>query len=163
MLRSLIRQLCGQRPDTPQPLLDLGRYRDLGHQPGQEQLINTLKAATQDFGAVYLVVDALDECPLADGKRAMLLAVLKQIHGWSLPNVHMFVTSREEPDIRSELMPFFGLPGASMINLTLYSTEVDQDITTFVDRKIALSRFKDWPEDITDEIRRALIGKADGM
>jgi hypothetical protein len=64
MLRSLIVQLCGRRPDTPKLLLDLRCFRDVNHQPDLESLETTLLASIQDFKTIYLVVDALDECPI---------------------------------------------------------------------------------------------------
>jgi hypothetical protein len=72
MIRSLIVQLCGRRSDTPKPLLDLRRFRDVNHQPDPKNLETTLRACVQDFQNVYLIIDALDECPVAGDEREAL-------------------------------------------------------------------------------------------
>ncbi|GIJ91272.1 hypothetical protein Asppvi_010237 [Aspergillus pseudoviridinutans] len=84
MIRSLIRQLCGGRPDTPQALSELGTYRDRNQQPDLDTLEATLRAATVGFQKIYMVVDGLDECPLAGNKRSDVLKLLKRIRSWDL-------------------------------------------------------------------------------
>jgi len=163
MLRSLIVQLCGGRPDTPKPLLDLHLYRDKNLQPGLEKLEETLQASTQDFKNVYIVVDALDECPRANGERDKLLKHLENIHKWNLANLHVLYTSRPEPDIEAELAPLFSRPTTSIIDLQKRREEVNRDIGTYIDQKIASSDFRTWPPETKKEVKAALTDKADGM
>lgn len=164
MLRSLIVQLCGRRPDTPKPLLDLHRFRDINHQPDLESLEAALGACAQDFNNVYLVVDALDECPFANDEREMLLNVLGRIVGSALSNLHVFCTSRPEPDIKAKLAPLFSRPRTKIIDLLKRREEVDQDIITYIDQKIEQSsKFRSWPLKIKEEVKVTLTEKADGM
>jgi hypothetical protein len=79
MLCSIIKQLCCQRPDTPEPLKALGAFMDKGHRPDSETLERALDAAVRRFSAVYLIVDALDECPEDDYKRGHLMDSLSRI------------------------------------------------------------------------------------
>jgi hypothetical protein len=163
MLRSLIVQLCGGRPDTPRPLSDLHPYREKNLQPGLEKLEETLQASAQDFKSVYLVVDALDECPLANDERGRLLKLLGYIHEWTLTNLHVLYTSRPEPDIEAELAPLFSGPTTSIIDLQKRRKEVNRDIGTYIDQKIASSNFRSWPPKTKEDVKAALTGKADGM
>jgi hypothetical protein len=163
MLRSLIVQLCGGRPDTPKPLLDLHLYRDKNLQPGLENLEEILQASTQDFRSVYLVIDALDECPRPNGERDKLLKCLEKIHNWTLTNLHVLYTSRPEPDIEAELALLFSGPARSIIDLQERREEVNRDIGTYIDQKIASSEFRDWPLETKNDVKAALTDKADGM
>ena len=58
--------------------------------------------------AIYIIVDALDECPNTSGMptpREKVLDFLEELIDSQLPNVHICVTSRPEFDIRSVLEP----------------------------------------------------------
>jgi hypothetical protein len=163
MLRSLIVQLCGGRPDTPKPLSDLHHYRNKHLQPGLEKLEETLQACTQDFKSVYLVIDALDECPRSNGEREKLLQLLGRVQKWTLLNLHILYTSRHEPDIEAELRALFSGPATAIIDLQKRQKEMDGDIGTYIDQKIASPAFRTWPSKTKEDVKAALTGKADGM
>src|SRR6266851_3687798 len=60
-------------------------------------------------GHVYLIVDALDECPNKSGMptpREEVLGLVRDIVNLYLPNLHICVTSRPEIDIQTILEPF---------------------------------------------------------
>jgi hypothetical protein len=163
MIRSLIVQICGRRPDTPKQLLDLRRFRDVNHQPDLESLETTLQASIQDFKNVYLVVDALDECPLSNDERDKLLKGLGRIHGSSLTNLHVMCTSRPELDIKAKLEPLFLRPVATVVDLQKQRKEVDRDIRTYIDQKIESLDFRSWPPELKEQVKAALTEKANGM
>ena len=57
-------------------------------------------------GQIYIIVDALDECPNFPGRpyaREEVLELIEELVGWELPNVHLCVASRPEMDIRMVL------------------------------------------------------------
>jgi len=57
-------------------------------------------------GQIYIVVDALDECPNVSGTpsaREEVLGLIKELVDMKLPNVHICVASRPEIDIRAVL------------------------------------------------------------
>jgi hypothetical protein len=134
-----------------------------------------MRATIADFENVYLIIDALDECPvmaqevLDDGEkrevreRDKLLACLQQMYGWGEANLHLLLTSRKENDIDSKLRPLFNLESAAEINLEVHKDSVNHDIGTFIDGKLATSKMKNWPKDIRKLIRSTLIAKADAM
>ncbi|KAK1532441.1 uncharacterized protein CCOS01_04424 [Colletotrichum costaricense] len=76
MLSSLIGQFCARRPDTPQPIKELESFIIKRERPDTETLENALRAAVRGFSAAYIVVDALDECPILDGERTRLMDCL---------------------------------------------------------------------------------------
>jgi hypothetical protein len=57
-------------------------------------------------GRIYVIVDALDECPKVSGTRSsreQVLELVKELVDMHLPNVHLCVASRPEIDIRMAL------------------------------------------------------------
>ena len=59
-------------------------------------------------GPIYIIVDALDECPNSSGlpsPRDQVLDVLQELVDLHLPHLHFCVTSRPEMDIRDVLEP----------------------------------------------------------
>lgn len=67
----------------------------------------TLSVPTQ--GPIYLIIDALDECPNHAGmptSREEVLDLIQDLVDLQLPNAHISVTSRPEIDIQTALEPF---------------------------------------------------------
>jgi hypothetical protein len=100
VFRSLIEQLTVQSTTIPHVLealfsKNVGARRSVA----QEELMSTLKTIIASFQAVYIVFDALDECP----ERSKFLAAIQDIHNWELDTLHLLATSRKERDIEDTL------------------------------------------------------------
>jgi len=56
---------------------------------------------------VYLIIDALDECPNSGYPiaRRQVLVIIQELIDLGLPHVHLCITSRPEVDIREVLQP----------------------------------------------------------
>jgi hypothetical protein len=54
---------------------------------------------------VYLIIDAIDECPITSivSARDRVLELVKELVGLHLPNLRICLTSRPEADIRASL------------------------------------------------------------
>ncbi|CZR60767.1 uncharacterized protein PAC_10663 [Phialocephala subalpina] len=163
MLRSLTKQLLCCRPDTPKAVTDLRSYQDRGHTPDLARLVSALLATIGGFPKVYIVIDALDECPISDHQRGDLLDSLISILKDCSSCVHMLCTSRPELDI-----------AAAFKDLKYPSTRVDFDLASrqkavnwgiriYIDDTLARHPCQTWPENIKREVRDGLIEKADGM
>ena len=66
-----------------------------------------------DQGKIYIIVDALGECPDSSGIPSpcgRVLLFVKELIGLNLPNLHICVTSRPEIDIRDVLGPLTSFP-----------------------------------------------------
>ena len=77
-------------------------------QPSEGDLIECLKEvlAVPDQGKVYVVIDALDECPNNSGmptSREKVLELVDDLISLRLPHIRICITSRPEVDIRSFL------------------------------------------------------------
>ena len=106
----------------------------------------------------YIIMDALDECPNMAG-RGRLLNFMDELIRLQLPNLHICVTSRVEPDIQADLEPLTLHP------LTLHD-EIgqQQDIANYVTSFVhSNERMRRWPEADKDLVIELLLEKADGM
>jgi hypothetical protein len=79
-------------------------------QPSDDVLATCLKDLIKIPGQapVYLIVDALDECPNTSAMpsaREKVLMLMEELVDSGLPNLHICVTSRPEPDIKAILDP----------------------------------------------------------
>lgn len=79
LLCSWMKDLCSNRRDTPQVLKDADAHFNRGQQqPTYDKSILMLQAAIKGFDNVYLIIDALDECPRHEGERDLLLNTIKK-------------------------------------------------------------------------------------
>lgn len=161
MLRSIIKQLCSRRPDIPPASSKLRRFREINHQPDNESLENAFKESAHDFTRVYVIIDALDECPLQ--QRNTLLDVLLNIQKLGLTNLHILYSSRQEPDIELMFRPSISRHDITEINLETRRQEINKDIRIYIDKEIASPSFDSWPPSIKENAKTALVGKAHGM
>ncbi|KAH0556011.1 hypothetical protein GP486_006046 [Trichoglossum hirsutum] len=159
LISSLITQLCCRRPDIPKILKDLYQTCQNGHQnPSVKELKAVLSAILGSFESIYIILDALDECPLGGGERERLLTAIHEIHDWSNKRIHMLVTSRVEIDIKHELEYLLTEPP-----ICIDSALVDEDIGVHVRSQLNTSRFSKWPASIKQEVELALTAQANGM
>lgn len=167
MLRSLIKQICCQRPNTPESVRKLREYKSQDTQPPTGVLEQSLSDVMCGFSAIYLVIDALDECPKFKGKRAELMKSLNRIltatSASTTSNLHLFCTSRKESDIDIELSCHLSRPEAAEIDLSSCKEEMEQDIRQYIDMALSSSDFSSWPPTIRTEVKEELIKKSDGM
>ena len=113
-------------------------------------------------GRIFLIVDALDECPNFSGTlsaREEILDLIKELVNLDLSNVHLCVTSRPEVDIQTVLEPL------TTLKVSLHD-EIGQkeDILNFI-KSVVLSdrRMRGWKEDDRQLAIDILSEKADGM
>ena len=111
LLTSLLTQLSAFSGPSCDILSDLYLAHDKGkNQPSDIRLAECLKklVSLPDRPPIYLIIDALDESPNTSGissPREMVLQLVKELVDFSLPNLHICVTSRPEFDIRNALEP----------------------------------------------------------
>ncbi|KAI0903459.1 ankyrin repeat-containing domain protein [Ustulina deusta] len=165
MLSSLIKQLYVSRPETPQLIKDLRVYKKKGERPDTKTLEDALMATTGGFSSVSLVLDALDECPTVDGERSKLLGTLRRIIAKMPDNLHIFLTSRAEPDIGAEINAILSRssPFRVAIDLTADQWGVNRDIGLYIDSRLASADYSSWPNGVKAKAKDLLIKRADGM
>jgi hypothetical protein len=85
-------------------------HRDGSEQPSEESLVQVLKIMLKESVQlpVYVIVDALDECPnnnATPSARKKVLDFMTDLIKSEYPNLHLCITSRPEQDIQTALDP----------------------------------------------------------
>lgn len=165
MLSSLVKQLCARRPTIPPSVVSFHEYVDRGDRPDTAMLEEALLDTTCGFSTVYIILDGLDECPTIDDQRWQLLKSLCRLLSKLPGNVHVFCTSRKEPDILHALKPLLIAPRRTFLDLTegAYRWSLDRDIQIYIASNLQSTAYRSWSQDLKREVQNALIDKADGM
>ncbi|KAL8792240.1 MAG: hypothetical protein Q9195_005196 [Heterodermia aff. obscurata] len=160
-MSSILADLCAQANDLPGPVQQLYLKCNNGHrEPLLSDLVSVFLAAVPLFTAVYVIIDALDECPTKDDERHELLKIIKAIHDQSAANLHFLATSRRHYDIEAVIGP---LTGAAAIQIE--SGMVDDDIKMYIRSEIQAVRKKNtwWHDKLCIAVEESLLEGANGM
>ena len=165
LLSSLLSQLSAESDSYYEALSQL--YIDNGggtRKPTRSALLKCLKdmLSLPGRGEIFLIIDALDECPNFSGTpsaREEVLELIEELVDLELPNVHVCVTSRPEIDIRTVLEPLTSLK-------TSLHDEIGQkeDILEYIKSVVGSDRrMRKWIEEDRQLVIDTLSDKADGM
>ena len=157
---TLIAQLCNHVVDLPEKLKEL--YKACNNGRGVATL-DTLQAAlfavAEKFGDVFIVADALDECPNNGTLREELLELIKDMSIRQSSNIHLLVTSRLESDIEELLLSL-----STTRAIAIHGSPLDADIKSYICNEISSnSELKKIPIQEQRKIEKRLIAGADGM
>src|ERR1700761_2657133 len=165
LLSSLLVQLSDQSDIFCDTLSSLYSAHGRGsEQPTDESLAKCLKdmLTTMEQVPIYLIMDALDECPNDSGipsSREKVLELMKELVELRHPNLRLCITSRPEFDIRIT----FGPLATQQISLHDECGQ-KQDINDYVIFVVHSDRrMKRWRDDDKDAVIEKLAEKADGM
>jgi ankyrin repeat domain-containing protein 50 len=154
----VLAQLVNQKQEIPDSLQSLHNGYQHG-QPPTADLKRVLQSVLKLSGQTFIIADALDECPSNGTERMELCALLTEFSRWALPNLHILVTSRKEPDINEALSALVTFPP-----ICIQSKQVDADIRLHVRNELANDpKLKKWSLQIKKEIENTLVEGADGM
>ena len=111
---------------------------------------------------VYLIVDALDECPNHTGMptpREEVLGLIQDLIDLHLPNIHICVTSRPEIDIQTALEPL------TPHHMSLHNQSGQtKDIIDYVSSVVRSDKMMQrWHEEDRSLVIKTLSERADGM
>jgi hypothetical protein len=155
LMVSLVAQLCDKEPGLT--LLRQAYENPQRSLPGLEDLQRILSSSVASYNSVFLHLDALDECPEGEDVRQKVLDGVQQLLARA-PNLRMFVTSRDVPDIRSRMEEL----GAT--HLSIATQTVDADIGRYVAKQLSrhpkLSRLDPATQTL---IKDTLSNKSNGM
>ncbi|KAK2783534.1 hypothetical protein FQN53_009157 [Emmonsiellopsis sp. PD_33] len=157
VISGIMLQLC-QKCNTMSPKLNT--FKDEHHDPLVECTPDLYSEVARSFKKIFLIVDALDECPVQD--RDKIIGFL--FKAMDIPHTKVFVTSRKEIDIH------LAFSGSGARTIGIREQDSAGDIKTFVTDKV--KELKDGkngkrlrlPDDsLEEEIIRSLIDKSEGM
>jgi hypothetical protein len=167
LLRSLLIQLSTQSDPFCDILSQL--YDECGkgtRQPSDGALMRCLKEmlALPNQRPVYLIMDALDECPNTSGiptTREQVLDVVKDLVSLRLSSLRICATSRPEVNIRS------ALEDIAFHSVSLHDQSGQQkDIVEYIKSVVhspSDTLMKKWREEHKDLVIQTLSELADGM
>ena len=165
LLSSVLVQLCHQSNSYRDILSNFYlEHRRGSQQPSDESLVRCLKDLLKMPGKapVYLIVDALDECPntfAMPSPREKVLMLLKELLESDLPNLHLCVTSRPETDIKAVLSPL------TFRSVSLHD-EIGQieDIDNYIKSAVNTDpKMRSWKAEDKKLVIDVLTKNADGM
>ena len=155
MLRALLLQLSSQLRDGHADLTRLHELYKAGTPP-LPALTEHLQRLIQRFHQVYIMLDALDESP-RNGSRVYVLDVLEAMRDWGVQGLHLFVTSRDEPDIRDSL------DISATQQVTMQNAGIDKDIADFISGRFDADRRLRKLLPYRDKIQETLAKRAKGV
>lgn len=152
----MVIQFSAQCKSIPDALAQLhGQCQHDHRQPTRKDLMTVLPLILEGFDHVYIVLDALDECP----ERTKLLDLVEEILTWKLEKLHILATSRKERVFSDRLEPLasglFDIQSLILEDIRAYVQE-----TLFHDGEFTK---KKWLPKVRGEIEKTLIEHADGM
>ena len=165
LLSSLVVQLSDQSDTLFDVLFSMYSAHKLGsEQPTDDSLARCLKDMLRNMRQlpIYLIMDALDECPNDSGipqPREKVLELVTELVELRHPNLRLCITSRPEFDIRSTLEPL-ATQQVSHHDENGQKRDIN-DYVTFVVRSDR--RMRKWRDGDKDMIIKTLTEKADGM
>ena len=165
LLSSLLVQLSNQSDNFCDILSKLYSAHHHGYQqPSEDTLMECLKDMLKlpGQGEIYIVVDALDECPNFSGypsPREKVLMKIQELVNLPFPHVHFGITSRPEVDIRAALEPL------AVYNVSLQDQGgQSQDICDYIKSVVySDAKMRRWREEDKELVIKMLTEKAGGM
>jgi ankyrin repeat protein len=165
LLSSVLFQFCSQSDKFSQVLSSIySSHGDGSREPSVDTLLDCLNTilALQGQAPLYIIVDALDECPNSSGVRTQrqeVLEILKELIELELPHVHFCVTSRPEIDIRRVFDPL------SPYNVSLHNQAGQiKDLTEYVKSVVCSdATMQNWPAKVKQLVIDTLAKKGGGM
>jgi hypothetical protein len=165
LLSSLLFQLCDQSDSYFKILSDFySKHRDGSQEPSDAALAQCLKDILLCAGQlpIYVILDALDECPNAYGTpspRGGVLMLVEELVGLQILNLRICITSRPETGIETVL-------NRLRSHLVTISDEwgQKQDMMEYI-RSVVNSDWVmgTWGDEEKTQVITTLLQKSDGM
>ena len=154
LLGSLLQQLAMQSTTLLEEIKSCYERCTLHkHPPTVEEIARLLCLQVEKFEKVFIVIDALDECPDDDRIREKLLGRVRGL----LPIANLMVTSRQLPSIESTFKN----------DLRLEIRAQEQDLQRFVesqmDQEPILAALLEGHDVVRSSMKSTIVGKTNGM
>jgi hypothetical protein len=165
LLSSLIFQLSNQSNSYHDILSNFHATHGHGTQsPSDDKLLQCFKNLLELPGQapIYLIIDALDECPDSStlpSPREEVLNLLEELVALRLTNLRICVTSRPETDIKAILEPL-ACRSISIHDETGQMEDIENYIRSVVNTG---PKYRKWKEEDRRMVIDVLTERADGM
>lgn len=155
LLATIVKQLAESQPSLPASIKDLyNGHKQKRTRPTHEEILTVLNALVAKYKRVFIVVDALDECQVADHCRVRFLSSISDIqkkHG-----INLFTTSRFIP----EILDYFKCPNT----ISLEVRASPDDVALYIKNNISqLPSCVQESQELQGEIVKGICDSVDGM
>ena len=152
LLSSLLKQLLQKRTSVPESVRTLYECHSRDRtRPSFTEILEALKSVAATYSRVLVIVDALDECDVSDGKRQKFLSAIFDLQGKTGAN--LFVTSR----INDEIAKQFETALSRQIRAN------KEDVESYLDGQMSLLPSDILDDDLRARVRREVVQAVDGM
>jgi hypothetical protein len=152
LLSALLKQLLQGQPDMAPLIRIYDQHTRKNSRPSIDDIFGILQSSCSSYTAVYIVVDALDECSDADGARIRLLDKLDELQAKS--DVRLMCTSRFIPEIVNKFDS----------NTALEIRASSHDVRRFVEGRIPyLPKCIQRDDNLKRTVQDKVVGAVDGM
>ncbi|OXV08909.1 hypothetical protein Egran_03325, partial [Elaphomyces granulatus] len=167
LLKQLARGLERKDPHLPERYHLPKAFRELhdkfqhAGEPKDEDLKTAiqrvLSESAQESKKVYLVIDALDECPVGND-RVRIMKFLAELSAATQGHTHIVITSRPDEDVKNAIR------GNAIRLVDIDNSLVDNDIRTHIKTRMNEDvTFKEWAPGQQQKVTQRLTEKADGV
>ena len=167
----LLRSLVFQLSTDSSPCCNILHHVYKAHKDGTQQPSDgTLKECLKEMlrllahGQVFLVMDALDECPYSPRlppPRSEVLHLVKELVDLHLPGLYVCATSRPEVDIRAVLQPL-AFRSVSLHDESGQKADIADYVRSVVNSPTSTA-MRRWRKDDKKLVIEMLTERADGM
>lgn len=155
LLRSLVAQLGWRDPGLS--MLRQAYENSRQGVPGPDELQKILLESIRSCSRIYLLLDALDECPEDDGTRQNVLERIERLTQQA-PNLSVFATSRELDKIRK------AMEGLGPEPLRVIAPVVDADIRVWMSTQMTRDpSLRELSPELQTLIKDTIASRADDM
>ena len=167
LLLSLVSQLSTHSSPCCAILHRVYEAHDKGtRQPSDDTLKECLKQMLTlvEHCPVFIILDALDECPVSSGlppPRSEVLQFVKELVNLRLPGLYICATSRPEVDIRAVLEPL-AFRSVSLQDEIGQKADIVNYVRSVVDSSPSTA-MRRWRTDDKNLVIETLTERADGM
>ena len=165
LLSSFLVQLCHQSDSYFDILSNFYSEHDKGlRAAGDDALAGCLKDLLKlpGLAPVYLIVDALDECPnpsIVQSPRAEVLSFIEELFETQILNLRVCITSRPELDIKGVLDPLV-FRSISLHDESGQQRDIEDYIKSVINTRTIKGRWKEEHKKLAVDV---LIKKSNGM
>ncbi|KAF5584277.1 AGC PKA kinase, partial [Fusarium subglutinans] len=153
LLAALLKQLTQQQLSVPSSVRELySGWKNKGVRPSTEKLSMALQSVAALFSRIFVILDALDECQIANGCRKTFLDEMLSLQARC--GINLLVTSRFIPEIAESLR--------SQTSLEIRPS--DEDVRRYLDGRMSqLPGLVRHDPAFQEEVKAGVIKAVDGM
>lgn len=128
-------------------------HAQYGTRPSINETAKILRSQVEKFSKVFVVIDALDECPELEQTRKTFLAEIRGL----LPKVRLLVTSRNVPSIETMFR------NDTRLDIRAQDQDIRKFIESQMDLRDELVALLEGHDDVRFDLTQRVLEKTNGM